>query len=82
MRAIVFVPCPYCGLENKRTAELKSQVGEDELWHCDIESGGCDKQFHIRLMADVKAITRPLGEPNDLGYVTKTREEKPKCKSS
>lgn len=53
----VKVNCPYCGKENKLSAD------RFPTWwaaYCDIEMGGCDKLFVYKTIVEVRGITRKV----------------------
>ena len=43
----VKVICPYCGLENEVNLNIDSRFIPKKIVTCDIEMGGCDKDFVI-----------------------------------
>jgi hypothetical protein len=53
----VRVNCPYCGLENKVTAEKYPP-----WWAtcCDGEIGGCEKIFIYKVIVEVRGLTRKI----------------------
>jgi len=56
----VNVRCPYCGLENIVPLDIDSRFIPKQIVTCDIEIGGCDKDFvidpHFEITADVYKI--------------------------
>ncbi|HHU82590.1 MAG TPA: hypothetical protein GXZ26_06270 [Firmicutes bacterium] len=54
------VLCPYCGLENEGILNIDSHYIPKKIVTCDIEMGGCDKDFVIeprfKITADVYKI--------------------------
>lgn len=43
----VNVRCPYCGLENNVILNIDSRFIPKQIVTCDIDIGGCDKDFVI-----------------------------------
>lgn len=43
----VNVKCPYCGLENIVFLDVDSRFIPKQIVTCDVEIGGCDKDFVI-----------------------------------
>ena len=41
------VLCPYCGLENNVLLDIDGHYIPKQIVTCDIEKGGCDKDFVI-----------------------------------
>jgi hypothetical protein len=56
------VLCPYCGLENEGILNIDSHYIPKKIVTCDIEMGGCDKDFviapRLEITADVYKIER------------------------
>jgi hypothetical protein len=56
----VNVRCPNCGLENIALLNVDSCFIPKQIVTCDIEIGGCDKDFvidpHFKITADVYKI--------------------------
>lgn len=56
------VLCPYCGLENNVLLDIDSHYIQKRIVECDIEKGGCDKEFviapRLEITADVYKIER------------------------
>ena len=56
----VKVICPYCGLENEVILNVDSRFIPKKIVTCDIEMGGCDKDFviapRLEITADVYKI--------------------------
>ena len=54
------VLCPYCGLENNVLLDIDSHYIPKQIVTCDIEKGGCDKDFvidpRLKVTADVYKI--------------------------
>lgn len=62
---IRYVKCPYCGFENK------VYVGEDfylpkKIITCDIDEGGCDKDFVIDVIKKIEIKTYKIEGQDDL----------------
>ena len=64
IRSHVEVYCPYCGRINTYYFEIDSHYLPKQIVYCDIEEGGCDKDFvidphlSIKVTADVYKIER------------------------
>ena len=64
IRSSVEVYCPYCGCINTMYFIIESRYIPKKIVTCDIEQGGCDKDFvidphlSINLTADVYKIER------------------------
>ncbi|NLZ53985.1 MAG: hypothetical protein GX892_12735 [Thermoanaerobacteraceae bacterium] len=64
IRSSVEVYCPYCGLINTYYYVIESRYIPKQIVTCDIEQGGCDRDFviepkvQIDLSADVYKIER------------------------
>ena len=56
----VNVRCQYCGLENEVMLNIDSRFIPKKIVTCDIEMGGCDKDFvinpHFEITADAYKI--------------------------
>ena len=52
--------CPYCGRENQRHVE--TNIGTRRMvWVCDLEDGGCDRDFAVSLwLGPVKVRVSPI----------------------
>jgi hypothetical protein len=62
-KRLVYVKCPYCGLENRA---LTGIYGGKELVVCDIEDGGCDRPFVVETTVVINIKTYILIEaPNE-----------------
>lgn len=48
MNYSITVKCPNCGTENHRAMKA-SATASREMWTCDSEAGGCDKEFVVEL---------------------------------
>lgn len=55
MRIIEDVRCPYCGFINEVTI---NQVWDKQIVTCDVDEGGCDREFVIKayVKADVETF--------------------------
>ena len=51
----VNVRCPYCGLENEGILNIDSHYISKKIVTCDIEMGGCDKDFIINPRLEITA---------------------------
>lgn len=49
------VKCPYCGHENRVLVEIQNGIQKREVTTCDLDSGGCDKDFVIHPKVEVSA---------------------------
>jgi len=61
----LYVRCPYCGF-NTPTAIDVLRVAMGEGWHivnCDLDEGGCDKEFAMRVEVRYDARVYELKEP-------------------
>lgn len=57
-RRLVEIECPYCGFINKVHPDyLESGTAHYQFMVCDIEEGGCDRQFGFKLFVTVRAET-------------------------
>lgn len=77
MKATVHVPCPYCGVVNKRAVDIFTCVMGMQVWHCDCEIGGCEQPFGVVLMAQPQARTYKIGDEKILGAVDFPKKETP-----
>jgi hypothetical protein len=48
MNICVEVKCPYCGISNKLLVDIDSVYIYPRVVTCDMEEGGCDKDFVIK----------------------------------
>lgn len=60
----VDLKCPYCGHVNDRVAIETDEVNRAVVFTCDVEEGGCDREFIYRpsvvLSIEIMKISEPV----------------------
>lgn len=62
MKANWFIQCPQCGKVTKHHHEIHSVIGNEEIWQCEPEDGGCGVSLVVRPMAELQARIRVVSE--------------------
>jgi uncharacterized Zn-finger protein len=66
MELLAQVKCPYCGVLNTIRVKHKDIAFRDEVIYCDMDNGGCDRQFVLttvlKLLVDTREIVGERGE--------------------
>lgn len=55
----IIVKCPYCGVKNKTKIELDG-LFEKKIITCDLDDGGCDKDFVVKTKISINAECKKI----------------------